>query len=349
MPVVLPAPLRIATVALGITATGLFVEPIVAAPPTAFRVSPKVMQRLRGTPTPAPLPTPETPAPEAVAPTGRTAVPAPADSVAPVPAPPELPTPATPPPPLKPAPASAAPTAPPTGTAALPNEAAAGDWAPGDDVEERDWRWIVVHHTATEAGSVEAIHRAHSRRRDADGNPWRGIGYHFLIGNGDGMTDGAVEATFRWRDQLAGAHAGRRAENERGVGVCLVGDFESVDPSPAQLDAARRLIAFLRDRYDVPADRVLPHDAVAATACPGKRLTIEMLLDPAAVPVAALVPEPAAAAAPVPVPAAAPVPAAVPAPAGDDEDDYLPTGLSAPAADDGPSLTLPRFRSQDAP
>ncbi|MFH5802990.1 N-acetylmuramoyl-L-alanine amidase [Alienimonas sp. DA493] len=329
MPVVVPAPLRIVTAALGITATGLFVEPISAAPPSAFRVSPRVMQRLRGAPAPKPEAAPE-PAPEKAA----TVEPAPAPVGPAAPAEPEAAA-APAPPSSEPAPLPAAPAVPAADDASTFASAADDDWAPGEDVEERPWRWIVVHHTATEAGSVEAIHRAHRRRRDAAGNPWRGIGYHFLIGNGDGMSDGAVEPTFRWRDQLAGAHAGRRAENERGVGVCLVGDFESADPTPAQRNAARRLIAFLRDRYDIPADRVLPHDAVSATACPGKNLTVETLLEPAAS---------SGPTAPAAEPASPPAP-----PEGWDDEDYLPTGLSAPEAPAGPSLTLPRIRSQDAP
>ena len=103
-------------------------------------------------------------------------------------------------------------------------------------------------HTATASGSVETIHAAHRRRKDSAGRPWRGIGYHFLIGNGHGMPDGAVEPTFRWTEQLAGAHAGTRPHNARGVGVALVGDFTKHPPTAKQLAAAVRLTAHLRQR-----------------------------------------------------------------------------------------------------
>jgi hypothetical protein len=67
-------------------------------------------------------------------------------------------------------------------------------WEP--KVRSRDWRYIVIHHTATPEGDVEAIDAVHRGRTDAQGQPWLGIGYHFVIGNGAPMADGEVAATF---------------------------------------------------------------------------------------------------------------------------------------------------------
>jgi hypothetical protein len=134
----------------------------------------------------------------------------------------------------------------------------------------REWRYIVVHHTATGQGSVESIHETHLRRKDKNGNPWMGIGYHFVIGNGRGMDDGAIEPTFRWREQLHGAHAGDNEYNQHGIGIVLVGNFEETSPTPEQLDAVKRLVAFLTNEYNIPADRIVGHDEVKTTACPGQ-------------------------------------------------------------------------------
>src|SRR5262245_58451468 len=57
-------------------------------------------------------------------------------------------------------------------------------WKP--TTKTRDWKYIVVHHTATESGSVDTIHESHLKNKDKNGNPWLGIGYHFVIGNGSG-------------------------------------------------------------------------------------------------------------------------------------------------------------------
>jgi len=128
----------------------------------------------------------------------------------------------------------------------------------------------VLHHTATDRGSVESIHAAHLKRKDSQGRPWKGIGYHFVIGNGNGMPDGQVESTFRWRTQIHGAHAGKREYNEYGIGIALVGNFEEEPPSEAQLRAVKRLVATLKRAYDIPSNEVVGHNDVRATACPGK-------------------------------------------------------------------------------
>jgi hypothetical protein len=146
--------------------------------------------------------------------------------------------------------------------------ASANGWQP--PVPAREWRFILVHHSATEAGSVEGIDAVHRQRLDANGNPWRGIGYHFVIGNGHGMEDGAVESTFRWQEQLAGAHAGIWEYNSQGIGICLIGNFEETPPTEAQLAAMYALIDWLKTEYSLPADALIRHQDVRATACPGR-------------------------------------------------------------------------------
>ena len=142
----------------------------------------------------------------------------------------------------------------------------------------REWKYIVLHHTATEVGSVESIHAAHRERRDADGNPWRGIGYHFLIGNGRGMPDGEVAATFRWQEQSDGAHAGQSRYNALGIGICLVGNFEEEPPTPAQLKSLRELMTNLRTHCRIEPDCIVRHTDIKQTACPGKQFPWEALV-----------------------------------------------------------------------
>jgi hypothetical protein len=145
-------------------------------------------------------------------------------------------------------------------------------WKP--TVAARDWKHIVIHHTATTSGSVESIHAAHLKNKDKNGNPWLGIGYHFVIGNGDGMPDGAIEPTFRWRTQIQGAHAGssNKDYNERGIGICLVGNFEKTPPTPAQRKSVKLLVQTLRTEYRIPSAEVVGHKDIRAstTECPGK-------------------------------------------------------------------------------
>lgn len=139
----------------------------------------------------------------------------------------------------------------------------------------RAWKSIVLHHSATETGSVDSIHAQHILRKDADGRPWLGIGYHFVIGNGHGMPDGEVQSTFRWRDQLDGAHAGELNHNKNGIGICLVGDFNREPPTDAQQKSLEQLLAQLQQKFQIADKAVIHHSAIKATECPGKYFDVK--------------------------------------------------------------------------
>ncbi|MFM7058824.1 MAG: peptidoglycan recognition family protein [Planctomycetota bacterium] len=144
-------------------------------------------------------------------------------------------------------------------------------------VPHAPWKFLVLHHSGTESGSVQTIHAQHLRRRDSSGNPWKGIGYHFVIGNGSGMRDGAVEATFRWKQQLHGAHAGNALYNARGIGVCLIGNFETAPPTSAQLSALQTLLVQLCSHCRIAPADILGHSAVRRTACPGRLFPLQRI------------------------------------------------------------------------
>ncbi len=150
---------------------------------------------------------------------------------------------------------------------------AALNWVPTAD--ERKWVYLVIHHSATNSGSVDAIHSEHRKRKDSLGNPWLGIGYHFVIGNGSGMEDGEVEATFRWKNQIHGAHSGSAVHNANGIGICLIGNFQDKQPTSKQLKAVTNLVAQLSKRYQIPARLVIGHNTVKPTACPGRHFPLQ--------------------------------------------------------------------------
>lgn len=169
--------------------------------------------------------------------------------------------------PLPPAPTTVARTVPPPTPTPPP---AVNPWQ--TDSAAREWKYIVIHHTATSAGSVESIHEAHLQKKDASGKPWLGIGYHFVIGNGNGMTDGAIEPTFRWKQQMHGAHAGssNKDHNQIGIGVCLVGNFEETSPTEAQRRSVKQLVQTLKSEYHISSSNVIGHRDIKTTECPGR-------------------------------------------------------------------------------
>jgi N-acetyl-anhydromuramyl-L-alanine amidase AmpD len=141
-------------------------------------------------------------------------------------------------------------------------------WAVGT---YRPWRYLVIHHSATDRGSAALFDRSHRRRG------WDELGYHFVIDNGRGGPDGRIEVGSRWRSQKWGAHCGGTPDNEYnnfGIGICLVGDLRERMPSAAQLASLRRLARYLVLRYGIPPGNVIGHrDAPnARTVCPGKPL-----------------------------------------------------------------------------
>jgi N-acetyl-anhydromuramyl-L-alanine amidase AmpD len=131
------------------------------------------------------------------------------------------------------------------------------------------WKYIVIHHTATDIGKAFSIHQSHQDR-----GFWNGLGYHFLIDNGTlGKGDGQIEVAPRWIKQQCGAHCKAGGMNDKGIGIALVGNFNQEQPTPTQLQSLVYLLRTLCDYYQVPPSRIVGHRDVegAATECPGSR------------------------------------------------------------------------------
>jgi N-acetyl-anhydromuramyl-L-alanine amidase AmpD len=129
------------------------------------------------------------------------------------------------------------------------------------------WQAIVIHHSGSPAGDARQLHRRHL---DIGLD---GLGYHFVIGNGNGMTDGAMQAGYRWVEQRAGAHAigpeGPWA-NEHAIGICLIGNGETRPFTDEQIESLVRLVTSLQRRLDIPAERVYLHRQIADVRSPGR-------------------------------------------------------------------------------
>ena len=150
------------------------------------------------------------------------------------------------------------------------------DWLPPSRVEKK-WIAVVIHHSATKNGSAAIFGKWHRENKY-----WEGVGYDFVIGNGTNSGDGEVEVTFRWREQLTGAHCKtpNNWANEKAVGICLVGNFNYTAPTTRQMRSLVKLVRFLQSRYRIPKSRVYGHKTTPGariTACPGRRLPMARL------------------------------------------------------------------------
>lgn len=136
------------------------------------------------------------------------------------------------------------------------------------------WSTIVIHHSGTVSGSAGAFDRYHRQMGDANG-----IKYHFVIGNGQGMPDGSIEATDRWRRQIDAAHLYLPQNAPESIAICLVGNFQESKPTEQQSVSTVKLCYVLMQRFDIPAERVFAHREVDVnkTVCPGQRFSIDVL------------------------------------------------------------------------
>ena len=130
------------------------------------------------------------------------------------------------------------------------------------------WTGIVIHHLAEPAGTAESVHRRHVQWG------YEGLGYHFLIGNGNGLGDGVVHVGYRWSEQRPGAHVAGSVgshHNQRFIGICLVGNGDRRPFTDRQMTHLIRLVQRLQQELEIPRQRVLLHREIGdATTSPGR-------------------------------------------------------------------------------
>lgn len=151
------------------------------------------------------------------------------------------------------------------------------DWTTSSTIERladpmRFVKRITVHHDGmppVRLGSASEVReRIALVRRAHVGLGWADIGYHFVI---DPM--GEV-----WEARplvFQGAHV--RYNNERNLGIMVLGHFDKQSPTPEATSALDELIVAFMGAHRVTLQRVETHQEIVATACPGKNLQRHMV------------------------------------------------------------------------
>ncbi|MFO0839737.1 MAG: N-acetylmuramoyl-L-alanine amidase [Phycisphaerae bacterium] len=169
--------------------------------------------------------------------------------------------------------------------APMPVAPSSADWTPPGGINRGKWRTIVVHHAASATATPQGMNDWHKQRG------WEnGLGYHFVIGNGVNYGDGEVYVGPRWRKQQTGAHCKSGSGmffgvfrpsnffNERGVGICLIGNFQTGRATPAQLASLKALTRFICGETGIRAGQIYGHGEVTgATECPGRNLNMGLV------------------------------------------------------------------------
>jgi LysM repeat protein len=139
------------------------------------------------------------------------------------------------------------------------------------------WKFIVIHHSGVNTGTVKAMDQYHREVRHME----NGLAYDFVIGNGNGMSDGEIAVGPRWTRQLDGGHLASEAQNKIALGICVVGNFDELQPNPRQLASLRALVRALMTRCGLTPDAVKTHQQIniIRTRCPGARFPANSFLE----------------------------------------------------------------------
>lgn len=137
-------------------------------------------------------------------------------------------------------------------------------------IRNPQYRYIIIHHSATqdtEALVWKALWDYHVKIRG-----WQDIGYHYIIDR----VNGDYVALVGRPEHIQGAHV--RGFNHCSIGVCCVGNYSMESPNPQMLQVlVNRVLRPLMHRYEIGLEEVLFHRDVAATECPGKLFTHDIL------------------------------------------------------------------------
>jgi len=134
------------------------------------------------------------------------------------------------------------------------------------------WKYIVVHHSAGSYGNIEFLQKVHRQRQPSD--PIDAIPYHYIIGNGNGLGLGQIDSNWREQYDIWGSHVSSADSdhNFRGLGICLIGNFERHKVPARQYDSLVILTKKLMKTYKITPHHVTGHGYLKgqSTKCPGK-------------------------------------------------------------------------------
>ncbi len=138
------------------------------------------------------------------------------------------------------------------------------------------WRYVILHQSIDPGGAEDPVHP------DDSAGGANAEHFHFLIGRGNAMKDGAVRCTAFWLEQKpiawpdAGASAepapgdpGTGSEDRHGIRIALGGDFDRRGPTEGQMDSLVELVYHLTRRCHIPLTRVYCHRELEPVSCPG--------------------------------------------------------------------------------
>ncbi|AWC29202.1 peptidoglycan recognition protein family protein [Bacillus cytotoxicus] len=123
---------------------------------------------------------------------------------------------------------------------------------------------LIIHHTAEDGWDIYKTHEFHQKERG-----WSGIGYNYFI-----EEDGTV---LEGRGLHVGAHA--KGHNSETIGICMSGNFDKYDPTPAQIQSLYALCRTFMKQFALSEKHILGHRELEGVtkSCPGTRFSMVQL------------------------------------------------------------------------
>lgn len=145
----------------------------------------------------------------------------------------------------------------------------------GPDGEGNNTAEIRRYHTSYRIDYKIVSREEYERRLEAGAGsvfqtPWADVGYHCLAEK----VGETYEVLMGRPWDMNGAHC--PGQNDRALGICLVGDFNLAQPPVEQLKVAAKQVAFWCRHYVIPTPEIWRHDAWSSTDCPGDWFDIEL-------------------------------------------------------------------------
>lgn len=138
---------------------------------------------------------------------------------------------------------------------------------PGDFYERHRLEKLTVHHqgvTFTDSRKAPARLKTMQRYHQGAEKGFKDIAYHFVIDPAGNLYQG--------RPVWAAGETETDYDPRGHLLVCLLGDFETQTPEPAQIDALVHVLAYASETFDVSPETIEGHRDHAHTTCPGKNL-----------------------------------------------------------------------------
>ena len=136
----------------------------------------------------------------------------------------------------------------------------------------RKWTHIIIHHSATVDGQTydwEALDKYHVTVK-----MWSEIGYHFGVEIVNGLYKLCIG---RGLSKVGGHTLGM---NEIAIGICLVGNYDLVEPDDTQYMMLAGLCKNLMIEFDIPLYNIETHNKYnTEKSCPGKLFSMQRLYD----------------------------------------------------------------------